>query len=128
MYNTASLFAFVSLVFITSCTTNEKQTISDEGLPNFRADSLKKHIAVLASDSFQGRIPFTEGETRTIQYLEKEFANLGLEPGNGNSYLQEVPMVNILATGAPSMKVQGAGGNFNLKAYDDYVIWTDKTD
>ena len=73
-------------------------------------------------------MPFTEGETRTIRYLEKEFNALGLEPGNGTSYLQDVPMVNILATAAPFMKVQAASGNFNLKAYDDYVIWTDKTD
>jgi Zn-dependent M28 family amino/carboxypeptidase len=75
-----------------------------------------------------GRKPFTEGEKRTIDYLQKEFAAAGLEPGNGNSFLQEVPMVNIKATAAPSMQVKGAKGNFTLKAFDDYIIWTDKTD
>jgi Zn-dependent M28 family amino/carboxypeptidase len=118
----------LSILLIISCNNNKEDGLSDEGLANFRADSLKKHIAVLASDSFLGRMPFTEGETRTIGYLEKEFAALGLEPGNGKSYLQEVPMVNILATAAPSMKVQSPRASFNLKAYDDYVIWTDKTD
>ncbi|RYY11768.1 MAG: DUF3078 domain-containing protein, partial [Chitinophagaceae bacterium] len=73
-------------------------------------------------------MPFTEGETKTISYLGNQFKQLGLEPGNGESYLQEVPMVNILATAAPSMQVKTAGSSFNLKAYDDYVIWTDKTD
>jgi Zn-dependent M28 family amino/carboxypeptidase len=118
----------LSILLIISCNNSKEDGLSDEGLANFRADSLKKHIAVLASDSFLGRMPFTEGETRTIGYLEKEFAALGLEPGNGKSYLQEVPMVNILATAAHSMKVQSPRASFNLKAYDDYVIWTDKTD
>lgn len=116
------------IVLTVSCNSQSDKDRSDEGLATFSADSLKKHIAVLASDTLLGRMPFTEGETRTIRYLEKEFTALGLEPGNRTSYLQEVPMVNILATAAPSMKVQAASGNFSLKAYDDYVIWTDKTD
>lgn len=73
-------------------------------------------------------MPFTAGETITISYLEEEFKKLGAEPGNNGSYLQEVPMVNILAKAAPSMTVSSESGSFNLKAYDDYVIWTDKTD
>jgi Zn-dependent M28 family amino/carboxypeptidase len=128
MHKLLSLSAVVIIMMITSCDNQEGHELTDEGLTNFRADTLKKYIAVLSSDSFLGRMPFTEGETKTINYLEKEFASLGLEPGNGKSYLQDVPMVNILATAAPSMKVQGARGSFNLKAYDDYVIWTDKTD
>jgi Zn-dependent M28 family amino/carboxypeptidase len=127
MHKLSSLAA-LAMIIIISCNSSEADGPPDDGLANFRADSLKKHIAVLASDSFLGRMPFTEGETRTISYLQKEFANLGLEPGNGKSYLQDVPMVNILATAAPSMKVQSSSGSFNLKAYDDYVIWTDKTD
>ncbi|HTE27725.1 M28 family metallopeptidase [Flavitalea sp.] len=128
MHKLRSLFAFVFIMMIISCDNHEQHGLTDEGLTNFRADTLKKYIAVLSSDSFLGRMPFTEGETRTINYLEKEFASLGLEPGNGKSYLQDVPMVNILATAAPFMKVQDPRGSFNLKAYDDYVIWTDKTD
>lgn len=99
-----------------------------EGLAAFSTDSLGLHIAQLSSDSFQGRKPFTEGETRTIQYLGQAFKNTGLEPGNGSSYLQEVPMVRITTTAAPTMQVRGAKTSFTLKGYDDYVIWTDKTD
>jgi Zn-dependent M28 family amino/carboxypeptidase len=60
--------------------------------------------------------------------LQEQFKAIGLEPGNGDSYLQEVPMVNIMAKAAPSMEVKAAKGNFSLKAFADYVIWTDKTD
>ncbi len=112
----------------TSCSDQTSQSDPDEGLSAFNADSLRTYVGILASDSFMGRMPFTEGETKTLNYLEAKFRDLGIEPANGNSYLQEVPMVNILATAGPSMRVDGTKGNFNLKAYDDYVIWTDKTD
>lgn len=89
---------------------------------------LAADIKVLASDSFLGRKPFTEGETKTIHYLEARFKELGLEPGNRNSYFQDVPMVNIATTAAPEMKVKHANGSLQLKGFDDYVIWTEKTD
>lgn len=121
------LFPLLALVLFAAC--SQKTSIDKEdGLAAFNADSMKQHISVLASDSFMGRKPFTEGEKRTVDYLQKQFADVGLEPGNGSSFLQEVPMVNLLATAAPSMQVQSPKGNFDLKAFDDYIIWTNKPD
>lgn len=100
----------------------------EDGLATFNADSVKQHVSILASDSFMGRKPFTEGETLTVDYLKNQFKHAGLETGNGDSYLQEVPMVSLLAKATPSMEVQSAKGKFNLKAFDDYIIWTDKAD
>lgn len=91
-------------------------------------DSLTTTVKELSSDSFQGRKPFTQGETITVNYLRDRFAAMGLEPGNGNSYFQDVPMVNIMATAAPTMNVQSSRGTLVLKGFDDYAIWTDRTD
>ncbi len=118
----ASLFAAIS------CNQNSAQTNNDEGLAALRADSLGRNVSVLSSDTFQGRKPFTQAETTTINYLQNQFSALGLEPGNGNSYFQDVPMVNIATVADPTMQVQSAKGNFTLKGFEDYVIWTDKTD
>ncbi|HEX9512341.1 MAG TPA: M28 family metallopeptidase [Puia sp.] len=98
------------------------------GLASFNKDSLAAHIQVLSSDSFQGRRPFTPGETRTVDYLTKSFAALGLEPGNGSSYTQEVPMVEISPVGAPSLKVTSPKGNIDLQSLKDFVIWTERPD
>ncbi|MDJ1506292.1 M28 family metallopeptidase [Xanthocytophaga agilis] len=119
----------VAGIALTGCSqkTTESPTGGD-GLSAFSADSLGKNISVLASDDFQGRKPFTEGETKTVQFLEQKFAAMGLEPGNGNSYVQDVPMVNIATEASPSMQVQGTKGSFELKGFTDYVIWTEKTD
>ena len=91
-----SLFLLASAALI-SC----QQSVHDQAPSGslFNRDSLVKHIIILASDSFQGRKPFTLGETRTVDYLQNQFRSLGLESGNGNSYLQEVPMVEITPIG-----------------------------
>lgn len=115
-------------LFISACNSSTSKFSEEDGLATFNADTLKKHIAVLASDEFMGRKPFTEGEIKTINYLVDQFKQLGLEPGNGDSYIQPVPMANILATAAPSMEVKSSKEKFTLKAFDEYIIWTDKTD
>jgi Zn-dependent M28 family amino/carboxypeptidase len=119
-------FFVVTNVFFFSCQQSTHDHIRS-GFPFIR-DSLVKHIIVLASDSFQGRKPFTPGETRTLDYLQNQFRSLGLEPGNGSSYLQDVPLVEIIAVPDPHMKVEYAKGSFDLNMATDYVLTTENTD
>jgi Zn-dependent M28 family amino/carboxypeptidase len=100
----------------------------EKGLSVLNKDSLAAHIQVLASDSFQGRRPFTAGEDRTVDYLSRSFAALGLEPGNGAGYTQDVPMVEISPVGTPTMKVGASKNSFDLKTLNDFVIWTERPD
>ena len=80
-------------------------------------------VRVLASDDFQGRKPGTPGEDKTVSYLIENFHKLGLKPGNGSSYVQQVPLVQITASDA-TLTVSGAGGSRNLVFGKDMVIWT----
>ena len=41
-----------------------------------------QHIKVLSSNKFEGRAPGTRGEDLTVAYLETQFHDLGLQPGN----------------------------------------------
>src|SRR5574343_206048 len=122
------LRTILAMPLLVACSSGDNRFNETDGLDVFNAYPLKKHIAVLASDYYMGRKPFTEGETKTVNYLVEQFRQLGLEPGNGDSYIQSVPMANILATAAPAMQVNSIKGSFTLKAFDDYIIWTDKTD
>ncbi|NLU92209.1 M28 family peptidase [Chitinophaga sp. Ak27] len=88
------------------------------------ANILAQHIKVLASDAFEGRKPFTRGEDSTIRYLADQFRQLGLQPGNGNSYFQEVPMVSISSHPADHLVIEGAGGAVTLSYLDDFVAAT----
>jgi Zn-dependent M28 family amino/carboxypeptidase len=86
-------------------------------------DDIKNYLSVLASDSLQGRKPFTIGEEKTVNYLSSEFKKLGLAPGNNGSYYQEVPMVEITSRPAGDMQITGKT-NFSLKPYTDFVAGT----
>ncbi len=126
MNSKIKFLAFSALICLAACNQSKPKISDEDGLAAFNADSLKLHVAELSHDSLQGRKPFTEGETKTIAYLQKQFKAAGLEPGNGDSYIQEVPMVNIQTTAAADMQVTTSKGSFKLKGFDDYVIWTDK--
>jgi Zn-dependent M28 family amino/carboxypeptidase len=119
-----SLPVLIIVYVLISC---HQMTSENNDFP-FDRDSLAQHIIVLASDSFQGRKPFSVGETRTVDYMQRSFQKLGLEPGNGNSYEQEVPMVEITPTADPVMKIESPKGNFELQRSTDYVLSTQNTD
>lgn len=126
MNSKIKFLAFSAIIFLAACNQNKPKFSEEDGLAAFNADSLKLHVAELSHDSLQGRKPFTIGETKTIAYLQKQFIAAGLEPGNGDSFIQEVPMVNIQTTAAPEMQVSSSKESFKLEGFEDYVIWTDK--
>ncbi|QOI97633.1 MAG: M20/M25/M40 family metallo-hydrolase [Flammeovirgaceae bacterium] len=120
---------FLLLLFLTvSCSNKKKVFTREDGLTSFSVSGLEQHLKTLASDDFMGRMPFTEGEKKTLAYLEDQLKQIGIEPGNGISYLQEVPMVNITTTAAPTMTVKSKKGATTLEGLKDYVIWTERTD
>ena len=117
------------LFMVFACSPSSEPSYDHEdGLDAFSESTLERHIATLSSDEFMGRKPFTEGETKTLEYLQEQFRAVGLEPGNGNSYLQEVPLVSITTEAEQQMLVEGPVGDFELKGFDDYVIWTLRTE
>ncbi|MBX2965780.1 MAG: M20/M25/M40 family metallo-hydrolase [Cyclobacteriaceae bacterium] len=118
------------LVFavLASCSEKEATFNREDGLTSFSVEGIENHLITLSSDEFMGRMPFTEGERKTLAYLEDHYKNLGLEPGNAESYLQEVPMVEITTEAASSMVVKSAKGSLTLEGLKDYVIWTQRTD
>ncbi|KPF90945.1 peptidase M28 [Novosphingobium sp. AAP83] len=64
-------------------------------LPPLEA-SLKAHVEILASDEFQGREPGTEGETKTLRYLARQWFDIGMEAGTnipGNGWFAPVDLV-----------------------------------
>jgi Zn-dependent M28 family amino/carboxypeptidase len=125
---TNRLFLTLCVSALLGACTTENKFDHDDGLQLFSKAGLEEHVRVLASDEYQGRKPFTEGETKTLAYLQEQFKAIGLEPGNGGSYLQEVPMVEITATADSVMSVKSAKKNFTLKGFNDYTLNTERTD
>ena len=93
--------------------------------PPFSETAYRTHIERLASDEFEGRAPGTEGEKKTLAYIEQQFRAAGLEPGIGDSFLQPVPVVEITTHPDAALQVRGLGGvSLDLRNADDMVVWT----
>ena len=107
-----------------ACTSEQTEEVVTTATESITAEDLQKHVATLASDAFQGRMPFTEGEEKTISYLKNAFQDMGLEPGNGESYFQEVPLVEIEAIPDERVTIKGNGQSLSMEHVKDYVALT----
>jgi Zn-dependent M28 family amino/carboxypeptidase len=126
MINKTIILIFPAIMLLACKGTNHFD--QNDGLESMTPQSFRHQVKVISSDEFQGRRPFTEGETITINYLEDQFKKIGVEPGNGTSYFQEVPMVEITSTPDSLMTIKSNNKNFKIKGFDDYVLWTQRTD
>lgn len=85
---------------------------------------LAKHIAILASDEYEGRAPGTAGGDKTRTYIADEYKRIGLEPVNG-SYFQTVPMVETtLDPVVSSFAINGEALEYKV----DTVYWTKRVE
>ncbi len=71
-------------------------------------EALHEHVAILASDEYGGRAPATAGEELTINYLRDNFTELGVGPGNGDSYFQPVAVTEIVTANDAILYLQGS--------------------
>jgi len=81
-----------SLLLLLSCSQDGK---FNKAYNNISTDEMRRHVSTLGSDEFMGRAPFTKGEDLTVEYLRNELIKLGFEPAFGDSYYQDVPMIEI---------------------------------
>lgn len=122
--NKILFYGMAMALFATSCKqASESDTAGPDSLAikAINDSSLTHYLSAIAADSLEGRKPFTSGETKTINYLKREFEQLGLEPGNGDSFFQEVPMVEIKSVPESKMVIQGKSGSLSLDYLTDFV-------
>jgi len=85
----------------------------------------RNQIKILASDEFGGRKPLTGYEDKTINYIADEFKKLGLKPANGDSYFQDVPLINVTTKAKNNqITIKGAKSKVKLTSYKDFIVWS----
>ncbi|MBP8228049.1 MAG: M28 family peptidase, partial [Pararheinheimera sp.] len=82
------------------------------------------YLKTLSSDEFQGRMPATPGEEKTINYISEQFKRIGLKGINGDSYLQPVSLVRIDPKEVSGLKLSGDKLNAELKYKEQMMAWT----
>ena len=58
---------------------------------------LRAHIAILASDDFEGREPGTDGEAKTLRYLGRQWYEIGLVSGTNDPAHEWFAPVTLVA-------------------------------
>ena len=106
LLSAAVLVGCVATTSDDSSPVNSSQDIS-ASYDSINTAQLIEHVKVLSSDEFGGRAPSSEGEKLTLAYLTEQFKALGFQPGNGDSFLQEVPLVSIEASTDMSLVIGG---------------------
>ena len=91
---------------------------------DINAADFSELVKTLASDEFEGRGPGTPGEDKTVEYLQAQMQRIGLKPGNGDSYFQDVPMVEITADPATTLTLTIDGQPQQLAFGTDMVVAT----
>ncbi|MFC3562529.1 M28 family metallopeptidase [Pedobacter jamesrossensis] len=120
-----TLICLSALAFsISACKQSAENSAKEPDSTAIKAindSSLTKYLSVIAADSLEGRKPFTNGEKKTINYLKTEFEKLGLKPGNGDSYFQEVPMVEIKSVPDDKMVIKSGSKELVLNYLTEFV-------
>lgn len=127
MYRFLTFSTAILLGAATACTNPsgefDSTSLDSTALSAISEDTYRKYVADLSSDEFMGRRPFTKGDTLTVNYIEEQFKSLGLQPGNGSSYFQEVPMVEIEARPtSTTWTFKGSNGEVDAAYLDDFVV------
>ena len=92
--------------------------------PAITVDDFRAHVRTLASDEFAGRAPGSIGEEKTVEYLTAQFQRMGLKPGNGDSYLQTVDMVETTADESTTLELDVNGTPRSLAFGTEMMIGT----
>jgi len=118
-----SMYAIGAVLALTAC---ERGDGFDAAAETITAAGLGRGIRDLAADSMGGRAPASWGEERTVRYLTGRFEALGLEPGNGSSWVQEVPLVSLSADPDMGAVIRGRGTVNRLQHGSDFVAVTEQ--
>ncbi|RYZ72736.1 MAG: M20/M25/M40 family metallo-hydrolase [Lysobacteraceae bacterium] len=81
-------------------------------------------VKTLSSDEFEGRGPGSAGEDKTVEYIQAQMQRIGLKPGNGDSYFQDVSMVETTADESTVLRLDANGKPRELKFGSEMVIGT----
>ncbi len=86
---------------------------------------LSATIRTISGDDFEGRGPATPAEAKTVDYIAKQFAAAGLQPGGPNgSWVQAVPLARFEITGPVRLSLAVGGSTKNFTQGEEVVVQT----
>ena len=94
---------------------------AEKAAATISAEPIRKHIEKLSADAFEGRGPATAGDLATRAYLTSQLKDLGLSPGNGESWEQPFDILGITSELPKTWSFQQGKKKLALKFWDQYI-------
>ncbi|VVC75564.1 Leupeptin-inactivating enzyme 1 [Aquicella siphonis] len=92
------------------------------GWNSIQQADIRSDLAYLTSRQMEGRLALTRGDERAIQWLANAFRQSGLQPANGNSYLQTFNVIEYIPDRKQSfVAMERAGRKVMWKKPDVYT-------
>jgi len=82
----------ISVFFISTLAIAQKNKDAAKFAQTITQKDLKDQLTIVASAEMEGRETATPGQKRAAAYIESQFKEFGLLPGNGSSYQQLYPV------------------------------------
>jgi len=90
--------------------------------PAFDVQRINRDVQTLSSDAFEGRGPATAGETRTVDFIVAQMKTAGLQPGNGASWTQDVPLLKSDIVGQTALSLTVGGTRRSLTQGEEIAV------
>ena len=111
--------------FLVSSVACAAMIASAASAQDFSAQRLSDEIRTISADDFQGRKPGTEGERKTLSFLQAQYEAMGLQPGGPDGqWLQRIELKRYTpAAGAAVFSVTDPAGHAHpLTVGTDVVV------
>ncbi|WP_379553281.1 M28 family metallopeptidase [Qipengyuania sp. DGS5-3] len=120
-------------IALSACSLMEDSDTAALDIPESAAGEINQATMVditreLSLDEFQGRMPGTIGEEKTVALLTERFEAAGLQPGNDGSWVQNVPLVEITGKDFAPLTIAGGETEIALNYGPDWVGVTYRED
>lgn len=116
------LMILATVGLLTACEARiEVEPSATEYADRIDTAKIRAHIEFLADDTLRGRDTGSDGYQVAANYVATQFKLLGIAPGNGGSYFQQVPFRSSVTTGM-SAKLTIDGEQMTLEPGKDFVF------
>lgn len=134
MNERVQLAALATILLISACGTDAPEPPADSGIDSdldkaltvISQESIEAAINYLADDEREGRMTGTKGYDDAAQYVADRFAEIGLEPGGTDGWMQPIPFITRLLDAENSgVTLHRADGDVVLDYPGEMLVYAD---
>ncbi len=117
------LYLTLTVAVLAACSQQpDDRDASTGAIPVISGDAIFAHVSLLADDLYEGREAGTRGYQLAARYVAAQFEGMGLQPGNGDSFLQTVSFATAqIEKGSRELTIDSDEGSRKYATFEEYT-------